>query len=519
LALGILFVLGRTVHGKFAGASDQVAALPLAAAAPVAAVGAPAATAPVSLAAETPGTVAALQTSAAPTTGSYGTWAEYFRDIPRGAYNTATGDQRCKTLGCEAGRDLLTSIPFGGVGEAAEFRDLLATGAAWWRGEAYAGDVANQAMTFLLPAALGVGYRHYARGVQAGADAIVDQGRRWFGGAPRMNLVRPAQALDGVGADGLADLVAGVRGRTQLPNGLVVEPVELQYVARRVPGGRDVMGTEQAVRILPGPGRLGQEAARLEKLGTELWYAPNELARNGAGAGFTQRPHGQKSVLLVSSEDFRRNAVTLNTRHEIDHARVAAGNAKRGWVTPEDTPRIPIEAPVNAGSIAGYLRQGFAPDEIYTHARDVRRRVSLYHADPSPALREDIVKFTDKGRAFAHAQKEHAEKALDLLEAHPSRLEYRWQDDGLHGAVPVDGVVVEVRLGAHVQAYSDEAAALTRQRLQELRDDASVAADAFTRYRTELDRVPAHVVPDASRLHLSVRRLGPHNPLPPPSSR
>jgi hypothetical protein len=98
--------------------------------------------------------------------------------------------------------------------------------------------------------------------------------------------------------------------------------------------------------------------------------------------------------------------------------------------------------------------------------------------------------------------------------------------DGAYAVVPVGQAPVRVRIGDVKPPSTDESLALTRQRLEELREAAAAAADAFARYRAELEpttpwwtrarRRTPEPVPDASRLHLWVRRLGPADAPPPP---
>jgi hypothetical protein len=444
-------------------------------------------------------------------------WGQYFTDIPRGIWKAMQGDQSCRTAGCQMGRELISAVGFG-VGDSIETLDAMATFQAWRRGEAYFGDVVNQSIVAAAPGVFGVMYRHYVNAVQTGTQAVVDTGRRLFvrdvPQAARPAVARTEPLVSAAMREGdLTGVSQLVTRRQRLDNGLLVEPA-----ADGVSG----------VRILPdGRTSLGDAARRADDLGADVYFDPSRVDTHTSGA-FVRGGPGERHRLYVDRDEFAGATSSPHVSHELDHARGAATGAQRGQIAPlAGNATIRPRAPVDTTEAADYLRDGFTFDEVYTHARDVRRNTSLYHANPTPERYQDIVAFTQRGRALSTVTAEGASDALRHIDENPGALDFGTHNGRHYGGVEVNGSQVVVDLGVTEMPPPAQARALARQRLEELRDAASESAAGFERHARELDRLnpggrwspgqPPPAVPGASDLHLSARDLGPANPLRPPA--
>jgi hypothetical protein len=256
LAVGVLIVLARTIADKFGAANEVVAGVMLAdntagatvaggalghaPAQPVASIAAATGAAATPTAAPTRDVPDAPGATAQP--AAIYTWGDYFRDIPRGAYNALAGDQSCETLGCKAARDLMGSVPYA-VGDAVETRDAIATFEGWRRGEATMGEVVNQAIIAALPGATGVFFRYYVEAVQASAGAMAS-------GVRRLLRQSPSAVADGAQA---ADIAPVVQQRVE----------ELSEAASNAAGGLE---------------RYGELAGELESSWADWWLGRSPRA-------------------------------------------------------------------------------------------------------------------------------------------------------------------------------------------------------------------------------------------------
>jgi hypothetical protein len=185
LLLGVMVRLGSAIAQKYGDANEVVQTLALGPGFAGARGGGSPATP--DLVAPTAGTATAVRASTTTPTaaltaatpgmsgamnGVLGDIAGFALDIPRGAYAAVTGDRSCQSLGCQTGRDLLSSVPSYSIGDLVEGRELFTIYGEYQRGEAALGDVVNQAVVVALPGITGVAYRHAVKGVAAGTEVV-----------------------------------------------------------------------------------------------------------------------------------------------------------------------------------------------------------------------------------------------------------------------------------------------------------------------------------------------------------